>query len=528
MRSVALLALLLAAAVAKAELPRPVARALLDAGVPLDHVAVVVQRVGASRPLIRHRPDAPMNPASVMKLVTTFAALELLGREYRWRTEAYLGGPLVDGTLKGDLILKGYGDPKITIEQWRLLMHELRARGIERIEGDLVLDRSHFRLSAHDPARFDNEPLRPYNVGPDALLVNFKAVRFAFAPNAAGDGVDLHVEPPLPQIALGIPPVLVDGECNDWRRSLAATFISQPRAAAATFPGIYARDCGTREWNVALLDHTDYVHGMFTAYFAEAGGYFGGTVRDGRAPRSRAPFAVLESAPLYDIVRDVNKLSNNVMARQLFLTLATVGRRPPATPDKAAAVVKGWLAKRRIAMPGFVVENGSGLSRVERVTAGGLARLLATADASPARDEYATSLAVAATDGTLERRINGNAAGRALLKTGSLEGVRSLAGYVIDSNGTRWILVAMVNHPHAAGSTGALDLLAEWVYRFAASHSGAPSGVRGQATDVRSAGVSRGGALSAGLRSVLPNQRNYPTALDARPPVTSPRLSSDS
>ena len=280
--------------------------------------------------------------------------------------------------------------------------------------------------------------------------MNFKAVRFAFSPNASDDGVDVKVEPALPQVALGAVPSLVDGPCDDWRRLAGAAFISQSRAAAATFPGSYARSCGVRDWHVALLDHPTYVHGMFSAYFAEAGGEFGGAVREGRAPLGE-PFAVLESPPLYDVVRDVNKLSNNVMARQVFLTLATTASPLPATPDKAAGAVQRWLAQRKLAMPGFTIENGSGLSRVERVTAGGLASLLAAADASAVRNEFATSLAVAATDGTLERRMTqAHAAGRALLKTGSLEGVRALAGYVIDANGTRWILVALVNHPNAS------------------------------------------------------------------------------
>ncbi|HEX4885415.1 MAG TPA: D-alanyl-D-alanine carboxypeptidase/D-alanyl-D-alanine-endopeptidase [Casimicrobiaceae bacterium] len=469
-RSAALAALLLAVALpASAALPRPVARAFLDAGVPLNHVAIVVQRTGTARPLFAHQPDDPMNPASVMKLVTTFAALDLLGPDYRWKTEAWLGGPLVAGTLKGDLILRGGGDPKITVEQWQAFMAALRAKGLERIEGDLVLDRSHFRVPPHDAAQFDAEPLRPYNVGPDALLVNFKAVRFVFAPNAAGDGVDLRVEPALPQIAIGTAPALVDGDCNDWRRAVAASFISQPRSAAATFPGQYPRGCGEREWNVALLDHATYVHGMFTTYFAQAGGHFGGAVRDGRAPAT-PPFAVLESAPLYDVVRDVNKLSNNVMARQVFLTLGAQALGPPGSTDRSVEAVRQWLARRKLPMPGLVMENGSGLSRTERLTASGLARLLAAADASAVRDEFASSLAVAATDGTLERRMhNGSANGRALLKTGSLEGVRALAGYAIDAEGTRWILVALVNDPNAARSNSALDFLADWVIRNASA-----------------------------------------------------------
>jgi len=465
------LGIVLTATAARAELPRPVARAFLDAGVPLSHVAIVVQRVDARRPLFAHQPDAPMNPASTMKLVTTFAALELLGPDYRWRTEAYLGGELVDGTLRGDLILKGHGDPKITIGQWQGFMADLRAQGVERIEGDLVLDRSHFGLTAHDPGAFDAEPLRPYNVGPDALLVNFKSVRFAFEPNAAGDAVDLRMEPPLPQVALGPSPTLVDGDCGNWRRSVSGSFVNQPEAAVVAFAGQYPRGCGARDWNVALLDHPTYVHGMFAAYFAAAGGTFGGAVRDGRAPPVK-PFATLQSAPLHDVIRDVNKLSNNVMARQLFLTLATTSGPPPATIEGARAAVRRWLAQRKLASPGFHVDNGSGLSRTERVTARGLAQLLAAAHASPVREELAGSLAIAAIDGTLERRMhNGSAAGRALLKTGSLEGVRALAGYLQGADETRWILVAMVNHPNAARAQGALDFLADWTLRNAASYT---------------------------------------------------------
>ncbi len=221
-----------------------------------------------------------------------------------------------------------------------------------------------------------------------------------------------------------------------------------------------------------MLDHPTYVHGMFIAYFAQAGGEFGGAVRDGKAPAG-APFAVLESAPLYDIVRDVNKLSNNVMARQLYLTLGAASAGPPATPEKSAEAVRRWLAQRKLAVPGLVLENGSGLSRNERISAGGLARLLAAAEASPVREEFTTSLAVAATDGTLERRMrNGTAAGRALLKTGSLEGVRALAGYAMDADGTRWIVVALVNDPSAARSNAALDFLAEWVTRSASTWTG--------------------------------------------------------
>ena len=460
------------AASVRTALPRTVGRSFLDARVPLNAIAVVVQEVGAPRPLVAHDAARPMNPASVMKLYTTLAALELLGRDYRWTTDAWLNGPLVEGTLQGDLVLKGRGDPKVTIEQWQSFMAELRAKGLVTVGGDLVLDRSQFALPRHDAAAFDGEALRPYNVGPDAMLVNFKSVRFVFAPGGAGDATILRAEPPLPEITVGAPPPPAAGPCNDWRAAIGATFADRGDAASASFAGRFPVACGERDWNVALLDHPHYVRGMFATYFGEAGGRFTGGVRDGRAPADAAPFATMASAPLYDIVRDINKLSNNVMARQVFLTLATTAAPPPATPEGAAEVMRRWLDSRRIDRRGFVVENGSGLSRNERSSAAGLAQLLAAADASAVREEFASSLAVAAVDGTLSRRFTDRpVAGQALLKTGSLEGVRALAGYVIDAENRRWIVVAIINHANAVRGQPALDALVQWVYRDAAAWS---------------------------------------------------------
>ena len=464
----ALVAMALCAANAFAALPRSVAKPFTDAGIPLAAVGVVVQRVGATTPLLAHEPDRPMNPASVMKLVTTFAALELLGPDYRWKTEAYLGGAFVNGVLAGNLILKGYGDPKITIEQWQALITKLRAQGLESITGDLVIDRSYFRLPRYDPAAFDGEPLKPYNVGPDPLLVNFKSVRFVFAPNAAGDGVDLLVEPTLSPVGVGPPPALGGGECSDWRGAVAAAFANGSASARVNFSGRYPVSCGERDWYLALLDAPHYAHAMFATYFNAAGGRFFGGLVEGRVPFGATPFATLESPPLYDIVRDVNKLSNNVMARQIFLTLATTAHKPPVSTTEAIDTVQRWLQRRKLALPGLVMENGSGLSRNERITAGGLAQLLAAADASKVRDEFASSLAVAAVDGTVARRFaNGTVAGQALLKTGSLDQVRALAGYVIGPDGERWIVAALINHPQAANGARALDNLVQWVYRDA-------------------------------------------------------------
>jgi D-alanyl-D-alanine carboxypeptidase/D-alanyl-D-alanine-endopeptidase (penicillin-binding protein 4) len=463
------LALAVIAGASEGALPPAVQRVFTDARVPLNAIGVVVQEVNGRQPLFTQQIDRALNPASVMKLVTTFAALELLGRDYRWKTDAFLGGVLERGTLHGDLVLKGGGDPKITVEQWQAFMTTLRARGLDTIDGDLVLDRTFFAPTAHDPAAFDREPLKPYNVGPDALLVNFKSVRFTFAPPAAGDAPVVRAEPALSNVAVGTLPQLSGGDCGDWRTNLRAVIADHGSRADVDFPGRYAAACGERDWWVALLNHPAYVHAMFDAYFRAAGGRFGGGVRSGVAPRGAAPFATLESPPLWDVVRDVNKLSNNVMARQIFLTLATVDAPPPATIARATETVRRWLLRHNLKAPELVLDNGSGLSRRERISAGTLARLLIAADKSGVREEFASSLAVAAMDGPVQRRFqDGTVAGQALLKTGTLEGVRALAGYVIDREGRRFVVVAIVNGPSAARAQGALDSLVKWVYRDAA------------------------------------------------------------
>jgi D-alanyl-D-alanine carboxypeptidase/D-alanyl-D-alanine-endopeptidase (penicillin-binding protein 4) len=468
-RALAALAVaLFASAPAAAQMPRLLARAFLDAGIPLNRVAVVVQDVTASRPLFTHDADRAMNPASVMKLVTTFVALELLGPDYRWRTEAFADGALAGGVLHGDLVLRGRGDPKITIEQWQAFMTALRAAGLQQVDGNLALDRSAFAPSAYDPGAFDNEPQKPYNVGPDALLVNFKSARIVFAPDSAVGATRVMVDPPLPSVRVAIAPALDGSPCGDWRGALGARVDDDGRAALLSFAGRYPAACGERDWWVALLDSPHYTHDLFTVYFRAAGGRFAGGLAEHRAPPAALPLAVLESPPLYDIVRDVNKLSNNVMARQIFLTLALEAAPPPATPAKAFDVVRRFLSLRRIAIPKLVMENGSGLSRNERITAGGLVRLLIAADRSAVREEFASSLAVAAVDGTVERRFqSGPAAGQALLKTGTLEGVRALAGYVLDASGHRYAVAVIVNHPNAARGGEAVDQLVQWVYQNA-------------------------------------------------------------
>ncbi len=233
------------------DLPAEVAQALARAGVPESSVAMVVAPLPpppgtvsrapepvnpggeanpspAPQPLpaprLAWRPDAPMNPASVMKVVTTYAGLDLLGPGYFWKTRVYAQGPVKDGVLHGNLLIQGSGDPKLVRERLADLIDAIRAKGVTSIEGDILLDRSVFKLPPHDPAAFDDDPLRPYNAGPDGLLVNFKALVFHFKPEPKRRSAQVAVEPPIAGVKLPAAVPTSGGACGDWKAQLAIDF----------------------------------------------------------------------------------------------------------------------------------------------------------------------------------------------------------------------------------------------------------------------------------------------------------------
>ena len=443
---------------AAADLPPATAKALRSAGIPEKSIGVWVQEVGVPHPTLSWRADAAMNPASAMKIVTTYAGLELLGPAFHWKTEVYVDGD--------NLILRGTGDPKLNYESFWMLLRNLRGRGLREIRGDIILDRSYFAPMQAGP--FDNDAYRPYNVPPDALLVNFKSLRFTFIPD--GDkAVRIYTEPNLGlDVVNQLRPDA--SECPDgtraFREQIQASFQSQP--PRASFLGTYPLSCGERELNVALYDPQEYFAGMVRQLWGEMGGTWKGTVREGSVPPTAKLLYVHESEPLSEVVRDINKFSNNVMARQLFLTIGAERGTPPGRTEESARVIRQWLAAKKMAMPELVLENGSGLSRLERISAHHLAAVLQAAWRSPVMPEFVSSLPIVASDGTMRKRLlNGPVAGSAHIKTGLLNDARTIAGYVLDRQGKRQVVVMMVNHPRAPEADAAMDALIEAVYRQA-------------------------------------------------------------
>jgi len=437
-------------------LPRSVEAALARGGVPRDAMVAWVQEADAARPRLAWQPDKPVNPASLMKLVTTFAGLELLGPAYTWSTPVWLQGTVADDVLTGNLVIKGNGDPKLVLERMWLLMRRVQQAGVREIRGDIVLDRSAFVPGEINPADFDGEPLRPYNAGADALLLNYRAVLLTFTPEPGRGVATIAVDPPLAGVRVDATVPLTSGPCEDWRGALKAEFAEPARMHLA---GAFQVACGEKVWPIAYADPKSYNERALAGLWAEEGGKLTGVVRDGAAPPATPSFE-LRSPTLAEVIRDINKLSNNVMAQQLFLTLGAT-QRGAGTPEASREVVRQWLRGRvGAAANAAVISNGSGLTRDSRLSAGVLGRLLQAAWSSAVMPELMSSLPVAGVDGTL-RRSKG-ASGRAHLKTGSLRDVVGVAGWVLADSGRRYSVVAIVNHPNANAARPALEALVEW------------------------------------------------------------------
>lgn len=458
-------------------LPAEIDSALTHAKLPREAIAVLlVDAQGNAAPRISHRANAAMNPASVMKLVTTYAALELLGPSYSWSTPVFVDGAVRDGTLSGNLRIQGQGDPTLVLERLWLLLRRVQGLGIRNIAGDIVLDRGAFEVMPSDPASFDGEPLRPYNAAPDALLINFKAVVMTFTPDMSNGVARVQFDPPLAGVQMQTTVPLVSGECGDYRSALKADFADPARLR---FAGSYPQSCGEKVWAVAYADPKNYAARAVQGMWQEMGGKLQGSVRmantaaDVTSSNLKPTFDV-RSAPLAEIIRDINKYSNNVMAQQVYLTLgrlqATTATATPAGEtqmlpgsfEASRAVVQRWWTQHWGAGDMPVLDNGSGLSRSERISALALGKLLQTAYASPLMPELMASLPISGVDGTL-RRLKSHASGSAHLKTGSLNDVMAVAGYVDAAGGKRYVLVALINHPNAKAARPVIEALVDWI-----------------------------------------------------------------
>ena len=446
-------------------LPPGIQQSLNLRNAPHNSLSIYVENLDTGEPLLTWNEDVPRNPASVIKLLTTLVALDVLGPAYTWKTEVYTVGELDDGILDGDLLIKGYGDPWLVTERVWQMLREIRQRGISQITGDLLIDDSYFDVPYHDPAKFDREPLRAYNVAPNALLMNFKVVRYHFEPDPGSATVDIRVDPPLQNLRVENKLKIVPGRCRGYQRGITIT----PNHAVdhMIISGEFPSGCNSYEMGRTALSHNQFAFGMFKSIWEESGGEFSGSYWNAIKPDHAEPFLVFDSWPLADVITKVNKHSNNVMARQLLFTLGAEKHAVPGTEEGGRQVVEDWLKERQLDPAELKLDNGAGLSRESRISAVVLGEILRYAWQSPFMPEFLSSLSLSGLDGTLAGRFrNDPLTGKAHIKTGRLDDVAAIAGYLQARSGNRYAVVALQNYTdvHRGPGEEVQAALLRWLY----------------------------------------------------------------
>ena len=440
-------------------LPAALAEKLAHAKIPIEDVAIWIADAERETTLFSWNDTKAMNPASTMKLVTTYAALDLFGPAYTWQTKVFVDGPIVNDVLRGNLILQGDGDPAMTLERFWLFVREIRKK-FRIIEGRLIIDPSNFAPIAENT--IDGKDTRIYNVPPYAMLVNLFAHRMTLKPQNLH--VDIQFDPPLSTIALKNGLKLTQGPCRN---------VQEPKVAYAASPhpillvdGEYPKACKETTIVRRYLAPQDYVGDLFWGLWQELGGRGSRQSTEGLLPENSQLLLAFPSKPLAEVVIDVNKFSNNVMARHLLLTIGKEFLGPPASEDAGKRIIQRWLMEKGIAPETLVLDNGAGLSREGKVTAQDLGHVLLNAWHSRVNPEFISSLPIIAIDGTMRKRLKGTPlAGRGHIKTGTLSNVKAIAGYVHTPEGNH-VVVALINHPNAGAGNPFLDAVLNYAFAF--------------------------------------------------------------
>lgn len=446
-------------------LPAWLSADLKQIGIPSAAVAVYVKESGTGTTLISHNSTTPFKPASITKLVTTYSALEILGEDYVWHTPVYMTGIVQNGELKGNLIFRGVGDPSLSYERIRAFCAELYRRGIRVIKGDVIIDKSFFAFNAEVPDQFYREAENPWNLPPQPLLVNGKLVTLTVFPDKKTGTAKTSIEPDLPLIRTENRVSMTAGRCDAGLNGIQLDVTGDARNAIIRVSGTLPDQCGPFVKRISVLGPDAYFAASLKKGFEQQGGRIDGVVKPGQIATQARFLGSIPSGSLMEIIRETNKNSNNLMARQLFLAVGAALTGKPPSPDVSERALLSWIAQRMPETSSFVLENGSGLSDEDRVTAKGMVALLEYIGNSRYAAQFLDTLPAVGEDGTMRIRLHEQpVAGRSVAKTGTLRDTRAIAGIVVSQRGRSYIFCMIVNHPRAAAAVPSIDRLIAWLH----------------------------------------------------------------
>ena len=404
--------------------------------------------------LASHQDDIAMNPASTMKLLTSYAALRELGNQYTWTTEFKSDGKVVNGILQGDLYWVGTGDPLFDQKDLLAMIWQLNNKGIYGINGRLILDKSIWS-SIGSADNFDDDSDAAFTTPPDPQMLAFKVAWLQVEANEFGKP-QLKLDPDMPDVMLNTNiTTRAQGTCRDIRNYLKI----KSNGYSVDIQGSLPSSCIGKKTFVNILPMNDFALQSFKAHwFTINSSPLTIQAATGRAPTNATTLAIHRSPDLTQAIKSLNKYSNNTIARTVFLTMG-------AKEDNFSnnTVASGKRAMRRTFAQAklfdnedLIIENGSGLSRRERVTPRFMSAMLKSAYDSSHRDAFVYSLPIAGVDGTLSARFK-TLGSNLRLKTGTLKNVRSLAGYWLPENGRKLAVVVIINSPNSGSYLPDLD-----------------------------------------------------------------------
>lgn len=446
------------ASVEAAPLPSSVREALEARHIEEKDISVSILPLDGKGINLQHKASQARIPASVEKVVTAAMALDVHGPAKIWTTKVLADSSPENGVLKGDLFIVGGGDPSMTAERFWMLIEDLRARDIRDIRGNLILDRSYFDIPEHDAYSFDGDGNRPYNLGADALLLNYRSFAVQIVPDEEAGVARLYPSPRIRGVRLPESVPLSDESCGSWRKKLAPDY-SDP--LAPVFRGHFPKKCGNKYFLYTSLEADRYFESVFRTLWENSGGSWSGKAVSGKAPENTVLLTEAASQPLGLLLWNMNKFSNNLIARHLFLSVGGSEDDEVKTIEASRAKTEEWKHSLGIAPNELYVDNGSGLSRGSRLSARASTRVLKHMWNSPYRFEFVASLPVSGLDGTMKKRQA--AVGQAHIKTGYIDNVRSIAGYVRAESGSYYAVSVIINSPYAADSLPVMDSIIAWI-----------------------------------------------------------------
>jgi len=410
-------------------------------------VSILIESQESGQILYEKNPDQRLHPASNTKIITTAATLDLLGPRFRWDTR--IGADKIKNGIAENIYIIGRGDPRFVSESLWALVLQAKKRGLKRVKGNVIIDDSYFTSDRMAPGFDDRDQDSAYRAASGAMSLNFNSVSIGLKPSRKIGGK------PVVNIYPDSGHILISNRAKTKRSGREQLQLRADKKGART----EIKLSGTipiKHRGLMVRRRIDnppiYAGDAAKLFFKQLGIPVRGAVKTGIAPTRLKSLARLKSRPLSLIIHDVNKLSNNFMAEQILRTIGAEKSRMGDWTESARLVTRHLEKKYKL--KGFTYVNGSGLFGNTAFSARDLTTILKSIDQSiPPQPEFLASLAVSRVDGTLRKRFKSLPKGTIRAKTGTLDGVVCLSGYLYTKSGDTLIFSILMNDVIGKGWT---------------------------------------------------------------------------